>query len=71
MSTDEKNEGTGVGSRAEGAGGLRPEGAISPSSPHAKGETYRIGTKDDIRAAGGAEGGNAPKPRITLRDGTK
>jgi len=71
MSVDEKNEGAGVESSAEVAGGQGPKGATQPSSSHAGGDTFRIGTKEEIRAAGGEEGGSKLKPRDALRDGTK
>lgn len=70
MSVHEKNEGDGVESRAEGDGGQRPKEAAQPSTPHADGDTLRIGTKDDIRVTGSREGGSKPTPRDTLRDGT-
>lgn len=71
MSVDEKNEGPGAESRAEGMGGKGPKVASEPSAPHAGGDTFRIGTKDDIRASGGEGGGGKTKPRDTLRDGTR
>lgn len=68
MSVEEKNEEAGVDARA---GEQEPEGATQSSAPHAGGGTFRIGTKDDIRASGGEAGGGKPKPRDAVRDGTK
>lgn len=66
MPVDEKNEGAGAESHAEGAGGQEPEGATqSPTLPEGD-DTVRIGTKDDIRGGGGKY-----TPRNTLRDGTR
>ena len=67
MSVDEKNEGAGAEPRAEGS---RGQGATQPPAQHAAGDTFRIGTRDDIRGAGGEEGGSKPKPHDTMRDGT-
>ncbi len=67
MSADEKNEGAGGEAGAEAAGGQGPKGTARPSG----GDAFRIGTKEEIRAAGGGEGGSKLKPRDAMRDGTK
>jgi hypothetical protein len=71
MSADEKNEGAGAGSRAQDAGGRGPKGKTQPSASHAGGESFRIGTKNDIRGAGGKKARGKSKPPDTLRDGTR
>jgi len=68
MSVDEKSEEAGVGT---GVREQEPKGATQPPAPHAGGGTFRIGTKDDIRASGGAAGGSQTGPRDAVRDGTK
>lgn len=68
MSADEKNVETGA---EPGAGGQGPKGETQHPAPHAGGKAFRIGTKDDIRAAGREEeGAGKSAPRVTLRDGT-
>jgi hypothetical protein len=69
MSVDEKNEGAGAGSRGKGAGA--PKGKTQPSTSHAGGDSFRIGTKNDIRGVGAKKGGGKSKPPDTLRDGTR
>lgn len=68
MPADEKNEGACVEPSAEEAEGQGPKEPTQPSTPHAGGDALRIGTKEEIRAAGG---GSPLRPLNVLRDGTK
>lgn len=69
MHINEKNEEAGVNTRSEAMGERRPV-AVQPSAQIGGADTFRIGTKDDIREAGAGEGSGKSGPHDTLRDGT-
>lgn len=72
MSVEQKNEGAGDGSNTGAAGEQGTKDATQPSPQRGGPDTFRIGTKEEIRAAGGGEGdAGKSEPREVLRDGTR